>query len=77
MITNQTPQGMYGQERNVGCSISGLSVVSRLSHFDFFCLRYCRDLLPTPPSPGDVPSCAEGGVLGVLPGVIGCIQVRG
>jgi len=33
-----------------------------------------RDLLPEPPSPGDVPSCAEGGVLGVLPGVIGCIQ---
>lgn len=33
-----------------------------------------RDLLPEPPAPGDVPSCAEGGVLGVLPGVIGCIQ---
>jgi len=27
-----------------------------------------RDLLPTPPPPGEVPSCAEGGVLGVLPG---------
>jgi adenylyltransferase/sulfurtransferase len=27
-----------------------------------------RDMLPTPPPPGDVPSCAEGGVLGVLPG---------
>lgn len=33
-----------------------------------------RDLLPTPPDPGDVPSCAEGGVLGVLPGTMGCIQ---
>jgi molybdopterin/thiamine biosynthesis adenylyltransferase/rhodanese-related sulfurtransferase len=33
-----------------------------------------RDLLPTPPPPGDVPSCAEGGVLGVLPGTMGCIQ---
>ena len=33
-----------------------------------------RDLLPTPPSPGDVPSCAEGGVLGVLPGTMGCLQ---
>jgi sulfur-carrier protein adenylyltransferase/sulfurtransferase len=33
-----------------------------------------RDLLPTPPSPGDVPSCAEGGVLGILPGTMGCIQ---
>lgn len=33
-----------------------------------------RDLLPTPPPPGDVPSCAEGGVLGVLPGSMGCLQ---
>ena len=33
-----------------------------------------RDLYPTPPPPGLVPSCAEGGVLGVLPGIIGCLQ---
>jgi adenylyltransferase/sulfurtransferase len=33
-----------------------------------------RCLYPEPPPPGLVPSCAEGGVLGVLPGVIGCIQ---
>jgi len=33
-----------------------------------------RDLYPTPPPPGLVPSCAEGGVLGVLPGIIGCMQ---
>lgn len=33
-----------------------------------------RDLYPEPPPPGLVPSCAEGGVLGVLPGIIGCIQ---
>lgn len=33
-----------------------------------------RDMLPTPPPPGDVPSCAEGGVLGVLPGTMGCLQ---
>jgi sulfur-carrier protein adenylyltransferase/sulfurtransferase len=33
-----------------------------------------RDLLPIPPLPGDVPSCAEGGVIGVLPGTMGCIQ---
>ncbi len=33
-----------------------------------------RDLYPEPPPPGMVPSCAEGGVLGVLPGLIGCIQ---
>ena len=34
-----------------------------------------RDLYPEPPPPGLVPSCAEGGVLGILPGVIGCYWV--
>lgn len=33
-----------------------------------------RCLYPEPPPPGLVPSCAEGGVLGVLPGIIGLIQ---
>ena len=33
-----------------------------------------RCLYPEPPPPGAVPSCAEGGVLGVLPGIIGLIQ---
>ncbi|MCB9799427.1 MAG: molybdopterin-synthase adenylyltransferase MoeB [Candidatus Omnitrophica bacterium] len=33
-----------------------------------------RCLYPEPPPPGMVPSCAEGGVLGILPGVIGVIQ---
>ncbi len=33
-----------------------------------------RCLFPEPPPPGLVPSCAEGGVLGVLPGVIGSLQ---
>ena len=33
-----------------------------------------RDLYPEPPPPGMVPSCAEGGVLGILPGMIGIIQ---
>lgn len=33
-----------------------------------------RDLYPEPPPPGMVPNCAEGGVLGVLPGLIGLIQ---
>ena len=33
-----------------------------------------RDLFPTPPPPESVPSCEDGGVLGVLPGVIGSIQ---
>lgn len=35
-----------------------------------------RDLYPEPPPPGLVPSCAEGGVLGILPGIIGCIQAN-
>ncbi len=33
-----------------------------------------RDLYPEPPAPGLVPNCAEGGVLGVLPGIIGSMQ---
>lgn len=33
-----------------------------------------RDLFPAPPPPGLVPSCAEGGVIGVLPGIIGSMQ---
>jgi adenylyltransferase/sulfurtransferase len=33
-----------------------------------------RCLYPEPPPPGEVPSCAEGGVLGILPGTIGMVQ---
>ncbi|MBI4307487.1 MAG: ThiF family adenylyltransferase, partial [Chloroflexi bacterium] len=33
-----------------------------------------RCLYPNPPPPGTVPSCAEAGVLGVLPGIVGTIQ---
>ena len=33
-----------------------------------------RCMFPTPPEPGLVPSCAEGGVLGVLPGIVGSLQ---
>ena len=33
-----------------------------------------RCMYPEPPPPGSVPSCAEGGVLGILPGIIGVIQ---
>lgn len=35
-----------------------------------------RDLFPEPPPPGLVPSCAEGGVLGVLPGILGSLQAN-
>ena len=33
-----------------------------------------RCLYPSPPPPGEMPSCAEGGVLGLLPGIVGLIQ---
>jgi adenylyltransferase/sulfurtransferase len=35
-----------------------------------------RCMFPEPPDPGSVPSCAEGGVLGVLPGIIGTLQAN-
>jgi adenylyltransferase/sulfurtransferase len=35
-----------------------------------------RCLYPEPPDPGSVPSCAEGGVLGVLPGIVGTLQAN-
>ncbi|MEX0680316.1 MAG: molybdopterin-synthase adenylyltransferase MoeB [Balneolales bacterium] len=35
-----------------------------------------RDLYPEPPPVGLVPNCAEAGVLGVLPGIIGCLQAN-
>ncbi|MBO1070381.1 MAG: molybdopterin-synthase adenylyltransferase MoeB [Dolichospermum sp. DEX189] len=42
--------------------------------FNYECGPNYRDLYPEPPPPGMVPSCAEGGVLGILPGMIGIIQ---
>jgi len=45
--------------------------VSVLGHQDGPCYR-C--LFPAPPSPGDIPNCAQAGVLGVLPGLIGTTQ---
>jgi len=47
--------------------------VSVFNHEDGPCYR-C--LYPAPPPPGLVPSCAEGGVLGVLPGIVGCLQAN-
>ncbi len=35
-----------------------------------------RDLFPEPPSPDSVPNCEQAGVLGVLPGLLGCIQAN-
>jgi adenylyltransferase/sulfurtransferase len=46
----------------------------QVSVFNYQGGPHYRDLYPEPPPPGLVPSCAEGGVLGILPGVIGCLQ---
>ncbi len=35
-----------------------------------------RDLFPVPPDPASVPDCSSAGVLGVLPGIIGCLQAN-
>jgi adenylyltransferase/sulfurtransferase len=67
---------------NDSCDILGIPWVysailafeGQLSTFNYNGGPNYRDLLPTPPPPGDVPSCAEGGVLGVLPGTMGCLQ---
>ncbi|KAL3758324.1 hypothetical protein ACHAWU_004289 [Discostella pseudostelligera] len=67
---------------NDACDILGLPWVysavlafeGQISTFNYRGGPNYRDLLPSPPPPGDVPSCAEGGVLGVLPGTLGCLQ---
>ncbi|CCQ89271.1 putative adenylyltransferase/sulfurtransferase MoeZ [Nitrospina gracilis 3/211] len=56
-----------------GCILRFEGQVSVFNHADGPCYR-C--LYPEPPPPGLVPSCAEGGVLGVLCGIIGCLQTN-
>jgi molybdopterin/thiamine biosynthesis adenylyltransferase/rhodanese-related sulfurtransferase len=48
----------------------------QVSFFDSVNGPCYRCLYPVPPNAGDVPSCEEGGVLGVLPGIIGSIQAN-
>ena len=67
---------LFGGKTNVFASIFQFEgQVSVFNYFDGkeFGPNY-RDLYPSPPPPGMVPSCAEGGVLGVLPGIIGSLQ---
>ncbi|HLA62787.1 MAG TPA: molybdopterin-synthase adenylyltransferase MoeB [Rhodothermales bacterium] len=66
---------------NDACVLAGVpNVFASISRFDgqasvFAAGGPCyRCLFESPPPPGTVPSCAEGGVLGVLPGVLGTIQ---
>ena len=64
------------------CSILNLTWIygsiyrfeGQVSVFNFCDGPSYRDLFPEPPPPKSIPSCADGGVLGVLPGVIGSIQ---
>ena len=67
---------------NDACVLLGkINVYGSIFQFEGQATVFCapggpcyRCLYPVPPPPGTVPSCAEGGVLGVLPGAIGLIQ---
>lgn len=67
---------------NDACVFEGkLNVYGSIFRFDGQSTVFCapegpcyRCLYPEPPPPGMVPSCAEGGVLGILPGIIGVMQ---
>jgi molybdopterin/thiamine biosynthesis adenylyltransferase/rhodanese-related sulfurtransferase len=48
----------------------------QVSVFNFNGSPNYRDLYPAPPAPDSVPNCEEGGVLGVLPGIIGSLQAN-
>jgi adenylyltransferase/sulfurtransferase len=62
---------MLGKPNAYGSIFRFEGQASVFAHRDGPCYR-C--LYPEPPPPGMVPSCAEGGVLGILPGIIGLIQ---
>lgn len=67
---------------NDACVLAGRPLIfgavqgfeGQLSVFNFNGGPTYRCLFPEPPAPGTVPNCAEGGVLGVLPGMIGTAQ---
>ena len=67
---------------NDACVMLGIpNVYGSIFRFDGQASVFCQEngpcyrcVYPSPPPPGLVPSCAEGGVLGVLPGIIGTIQ---
>lgn len=52
-----------------------VAVFNYKTHFNKRPVNY-RDLFPTPPKENEVLNCAEAGVLGVLPGIIGCMQAN-
>ena len=67
---------------NDACTLLGIpNVYASIFRFEGQVSVFCtpegptyRCLYPEPPPPGLVPSCAEGGVLGVLPGIVGSLQ---
>lgn len=67
---------------NDACMIAGKpNVYGSIFRFEGQATVFCLDdgpcyrcLYPEPPPPGLVPSCAEGGVLGILPGIVGLVQ---
>lgn len=67
---------------NDACVLLGIpNVYASIFRFEGQATVFCKEdgpcyrcLYPEPPPPGLVPSCAEGGVLGILPGVVGLIQ---
>ena len=69
---------------NDACSILGKPFVygsifrfeGQLAVFNYLGGPTYRDLFPEPPEPDAVPNCAEGGVIGVLPGIIGTLQAN-
>lgn len=69
---------------NDACVITGKPLVfgsifkfeGQVSVFNYKNSATYRCLYPVPPSPGEMPSCSEIGVLGVLPGIIGCYQAN-
>ena len=69
---------------NDACEIVGVPwVYASIYRFEGQCTVFnfnngpnYRDLFPTPPPADKIPSCAEGGVIGVLPGVMGTIQAN-
>ena len=67
---------------NDACVLSGKpNIYGSVIRFDGQASVFCTDkgpcyrcLFPEPPAPGVIPNCAEGGVFGVLPGMVGVIQ---
>ncbi len=69
---------------NDACYLEGKPLVygaiyrweGQVSVFNYKGSANYRDLFPNPPLPGEVPNCEEGGVIGVLPGIIGSMMAN-